>query len=57
MTRGYDADWFRNALIGMEISPCIPSRIDRKVPIPHDAGLYRQRGGGECQEKEKMFHV
>lgn len=41
--RGYDADWFRNALIDMGISPCIPSRKARKVPIPHDADLYRQR--------------
>ena len=41
--RGYDADRFRNALIGMGISPCIPSRIGRKAPIQHDADLYRQR--------------
>lgn len=41
--RGYDADWFRNALIEREIQPCIPSRKCRKVPIPHDADLYRQR--------------
>ena len=41
--RGYDADWFRNALTEMGISPCIPSRSGRKVPIPHDADLYRQR--------------
>ena len=41
--RGYDADWFRNALIEREISPCIPSRIGRKVHIPHDAELYRLR--------------
>ena len=41
--RGYDADWFRNGLIEMRISPCIPSRAGRKVPIPHDADLYRQR--------------
>jgi transposase len=41
--RGYDADWFRNALIEMGISPCIPSRIGRKVPIPHDTDVYRQR--------------
>ncbi|WP_299730664.1 IS5 family transposase [uncultured Tateyamaria sp.] len=41
--RGYDADCFRNALIEMGISPCIPSRISRKVLIPHDADLYRQR--------------
>ena len=41
--RGYDANWFRNALIEKGIAPCIPSRIGRKVQIPHDADLYRQR--------------
>ena len=41
--RGYDADWFRNALNAMEIPPCIPSRTGRKIHIPHDADLYRQR--------------
>lgn len=41
--RGYDADWFRNALIEMGISPCIPSRSGRKVPIPHDPDLHRLR--------------
>ena len=41
--RGYDADWFRDALINMGISPCIPSRRSRKEPITHDADLYRQR--------------
>ena len=41
--RDYDADWFRNSLIEMGISPCIPSRVDRKVPIPRDADLSRQR--------------
>ena len=41
--RGYDADWFRNALIERKIQPCIPSRRCRKVPIPHDAILYKQR--------------
>ena len=41
--RGYDADWFRNALIELNILPCIPSRKCRKVPIPHDAALYKQR--------------
>jgi transposase len=41
--RGYDADWFRNALIELGISPCIPSRLGRKVQIPHDAVLYRLR--------------
>lgn len=41
--RGCDADWFRNALIKIEILPCIPSRIGRKVQVPPDADLYRQR--------------
>ena len=41
--RGYDADWFRNALNARGITPCIPSKINRKVPIPHDKALYRQR--------------
>ena len=41
--RGYDADWFRNALIELGISPCIPSKLSRTVQIPHDAALYRMR--------------
>ncbi|QLH16445.1 transposase (plasmid) [Paracoccus pantotrophus] len=30
-------------MIETGISPCIPSRTGRKIPIPHNAGLYRQR--------------
>jgi transposase len=41
--RGYDADWFREALIARGMTPCIPSKINRKVPIPHDRILYRKR--------------
>jgi transposase len=41
--RGYDADWFRAALTERGITPCIPSKVNRKVAIPHDALLYRQR--------------
>ncbi|MFK4875062.1 IS5 family transposase [Novosphingobium sp. ZW T3_23] len=41
--RGYDADWFRKALAERNITACIPSKKNRKVPIPHDAVLYRQR--------------
>jgi transposase len=41
--RGYDADWFRNALMARGITPCIPSKINRKIQIPHDRMLYRQR--------------
>jgi transposase len=41
--RGYDADWFRDALTARGITPCIPSRSNRKVQIPHDKAIYRQR--------------
>jgi len=41
--RGYDADWFRNALIARDIQPCIPSRKNRKVAIPHYPTLYKTR--------------
>src|SRR3546814_286964 len=41
--RGYDADWFRKALAERGITACIPSKRNRKAPIPHDALLYRQR--------------
>jgi len=41
--KGYDADWFRNALIKRGILPCIPSKANRKIPIAHDQTLYRQR--------------
>jgi transposase len=41
--RGYDADWFRKALIERNILPCIPSRACRRVPIPHDPVAYAKR--------------
>ena len=41
--RGYDADWFREALADRNIAACIPSKRNRKAPIPHDTALYRQR--------------
>ena len=41
--RGYDADWFRAALDARGIAACIPSKANRRVQIPHDRTLYRQR--------------
>jgi transposase len=41
--KGYDADWFRKALADRRITACIPSKANRKVPIPHDVVLYKQR--------------
>ncbi|MAU22103.1 MAG: IS5/IS1182 family transposase [Martelella sp.] len=41
--KGYDADWFREALAERKIKTCIPSRANRKVPIAHDRKLYQKR--------------
>ena len=41
--RGYDADWFREALQEKGIEPCIPSRKNRKREIRYDTALYKQR--------------
>lgn len=41
--RGYDFYWFRAALAERGINVYVPSTVDRKVPILHDAVLYRQR--------------
>ena len=41
--RGYDADWFRAAVAGRGIAARIPSKSNRKVSIPYDPLLYRQR--------------
>ena len=41
--RGYDADWFREALIVKGIKPCIPGRKSRGKPIKHDKRRYKRR--------------
>ena len=41
--KGYDADWFRAALAKRGVTACIPSKSNRKVAIPYDALLYKQR--------------
>jgi hypothetical protein len=38
--RGYDADWFSHAMIERGITPCIPSKTNRKIPIPYDHARY-----------------
>ena len=48
--KGYDADWFREALEQRGIEPCIPPKANRKVLIPYDKVLYK------CRNKiENMF--
>jgi transposase len=41
--RGYDSNRFRAALSERNITPCIPSTRSRKVALPYDVVLYRQR--------------
>ncbi len=41
--RGYDSNWFRAELAQKQIEACIPSSRSRKVDIPHDKTLYRNR--------------
>ena len=48
--RGYDSDWFRDALTAKGITPCIPPRKNRKAQIEYDKTLYKQR-----HKVENMF--
>jgi transposase len=41
--RDYDAGGLRQALAASSVSACIPSKINRKVPILHDVRVYRSR--------------
>jgi transposase len=41
--RGYDADWFRDALEAKGIQPCIPGRRSRSEPVRYDKRRYRHR--------------
>jgi len=40
--RGYDADWFRDALQSKGTQPCIPGRRSRLEPIRDDKRRYRR---------------
>lgn len=41
--RGYDAEWFRNALEQKGITPCIPGRKSRSMPVKYDKRRYKRR--------------
>ena len=41
--RGYDSNRFRADLAAKGIEACIPSTRSRKVELPYDKALYRQR--------------
>ena len=48
--RGYDADWFREALIDKGTKPCIPGRKSRKKAVKYDKRRYKRRN-----RIERMF--
>jgi transposase len=48
--KGYDSDWFRDALASIGIEPCIPGRSGRNKPIEYDEQVYKQRN-----RIERMF--
>ena len=48
--RGYDADWFREALIDKDTKPCIPERKSRKKTVKSDKRRYKRRN-----RIERMF--
>jgi transposase len=41
--RGYDSNWFREALAKRDCESCIPSTKSRKIPLPYYKALYKQR--------------
>ena len=41
--RGYDADWFREALKDKGIRPCIPGRRSRGKAVRYDKRRYKRR--------------
>jgi len=41
--RGYDAEWFRDALEKKGIKPCIPGRKSRSMPVKYDKRRYKRR--------------
>ena len=48
--RGYDAEWFRKALVDKGTMPCIPGRKSRKKNIKYDKRRYKRRN-----RIERMF--
>ena len=41
--RGYNAEWFRDALEQKAIKPCIPGRKSRAMPVTYDKRRYKRR--------------
>ena len=45
--RGYDSDSFREVLISKEMTPVIPGRKNRLIPIDYDKHTYKERNAVE----------
>ena len=41
--RGYDTDEVRDWCVEHDVEAVIPSKRNRKVPIPHDREVYKRR--------------
>ena len=54
--KAYDSNDLRDHIAQMKAQAVIPSKRNRKVPIPHDAELYKQRNRIErCFNRLKHF--
>ena len=54
--KGYDSNALRALLAALNMQVVIPAKRNRKVPIEHDATLYRERNRIErCFNKLKHF--
>jgi transposase len=45
--KAYDSDAIRDALVGRDIAPVIPSSAGRAEPIEYDRDMYRRRNAVE----------
>lgn len=41
--KGYDSNWFREALLSLSITPCILRRKGRRQAVKYNPDLYKQR--------------
>jgi transposase len=54
--KAYDSNDLRDCIAGMKAQAVIPSKRNRKVAIPHDTELYKQRNRIErCFNRLKHF--
>jgi putative transposase len=54
--KAYDSNDLRSQIAAMNAKAVIPSKRNRKVPIPHDAGIYKHRNQIErCFSRLKHF--